>query len=204
MLLLILFYGPLAFGQQLGNEWINYNQEYYKIKTGKDDVHHITYEKLVTAGFDPAGISPDNIQLYHRGQEVAIRTVGMEDASFDPGDYVEFWGRRNDGTQDTELYYRAQDQIHTFYNLFSDTTAFFLTVGENAGKRMTVRNVSPTGLPAVTYHREDDLQVRTDVFGFGQYYPIGNPAGEVKRSLYDRGQMFMSNVITKSSATVSK
>ena len=204
LLLLILFYGPLAFGQQLGNEWINYNQEYYKIKTGKDDVHHITYEKLVTAGFDPAGISPDNIQLYHRGQEVAIRTVGMEDASFDPGDYVEFWGRRNDGTQDTELYYRAQDQIHTFYNLFSDTTAFFLTVGENAGKRMTVRNVSPTGLPAVTYHREDDLQVRTDVFGFGQYYPIGNPAGEVKRSLYDRGQMFMSNVITKSSATVSK
>ena len=144
----------VSVAQQAGNQWINYNQSYYKIKTGKDDIHRLTYQALVDAGMDVDNISPANLQLFHRGQEVAIRTVGMDDNSFDPSDYIEFWGRMNDGTQDTELFYRAQDQIHKYYNLFSDTTAFFLTVAEVSGKRMQVENISPNGLPSIEYHKE--------------------------------------------------
>lgn len=203
LVLFFLLMGHLLLGQQLGNEWINYDQSYFKIKTGTDDVHRITYQALVDAGFDVSSISPAQLQLFHRGEEVAIRTVGMDDASFDADDYIEFWGRKNDGTQDTELFYRPQHQIHKFYNMFSDTTAFFLTVGEAQGKRMQVENISPSGLPSITYHKENILQVRSEVFSFGQYYPIGNPTGEVKRSYYDVGQMFMSDVIEKTASTVA-
>lgn len=192
----------VSFAQQLGNEWINYGQSYYKIKTGKDDVHRVTYEALLDAGFDLTNADPSRIQMFHRGEEVAIRMVGMDDSSFDQGDYIEFWGRKNDGTQDTDLFYRPQQQIHKFYNMFSDTTAFFLTVSEVPGRRIQTENVSPAGLQTVTYHKENILQVRSEVFSFGQYYPIGNPSGEVKRSLYDVGQMFMSDVIEKTEATV--
>lgn len=203
LLILFLLIGPMAWAQRIGNEWINYGQSYYKIKTAKDDVHRVTYQALVNAGFDFTSLNPDLIQLFHRGEEVAIRMVGTDDDSFDAGDYIEFWGRQNDGTQDTELFYRSRDQIHKFYNMFSDTTAFFLTVGETPGRRMQVQNIDPTGLTNIDYHKENILQVRSEVFSFGQYYPVGNPSGEVKKSLYDVGQMFMSNVITKSSKTLN-
>lgn len=203
-LALFLLMVQLSWAQQHGNEWINYNQPYFKIKTGKDDIHRISYQALVNAGMDLSNVSPELLQLYHRGEQVAIRTIGMDDSSFDSGDYIEFWGRKNDGTQDAELFYRAQDQIHQFYNLFSDTTAFFLTVGETTGKRMAIEDIEPSGLPAIDYHKETNLQVRTEVFSFGQYYPIGNPTGEVKRSRYDVGQMFMSSPIEKTPSTVSK
>ncbi|PIW02929.1 MAG: hypothetical protein COW40_16390 [Cytophagales bacterium CG17_big_fil_post_rev_8_21_14_2_50_40_13] len=38
--------------QVAGNEWIDYDQTYYKIKTGADDIHRLTYESLLEAGFD--------------------------------------------------------------------------------------------------------------------------------------------------------
>ncbi len=201
LLFLVLF----AFGltqnvsaQQFGNEWIRYDQSYFKIKTGSDDIHRITRANLEAAGFDFNALDVENLQLFHRGQEVAIRLTGLQDGTFDSGDYIEFFGLRNDGTQDTELYYRADDHVHTYYNLFSDTTAFFLTQGVQPGLRMGEINLNESGLPDVSSHRAERLEVYSSAFSFGQYYPIGDPSAEVKRSLYDRGQMFSTRAIIKS------
>lgn len=187
----------LAQAQARGNEWIDYNQTYFKIKTGKDDIHRISHSALETAGMDLTSINPSNFRLYHRGEEVAVYVETGADATFDSGDYIEFYGRKNDGTQDTELFYRAADQIHKYHNLFSDTTSFFLTHSTRAGLRMESSNIDPAGLPTPSTHTEEALRVMTQKFSFGQYYPIGNPSGEVKRSLYDRGQMFMSREIMR-------
>lgn len=202
ILILLLSFSLTSNGQRLGNEWINYDWDYYKIKTGTDEFHRISYQSLLNAiqADDPNGsldgVIPENIKLYHRGEEVAIDLIGMEDGRFDPSDHIEFYGRRNDGEQDKDLFYREQDQIHSYYNLFSDTTAFFLTLGgTTAGKRMVTMDVGSSGLPLVTTHREQILSVQTSNFSFGQYWPIGNITGEAKRSLYDRGQMFTSREI---------
>ena len=184
--------------QDFGNEWIRYDQQYYKIKTGSDDIHRITFSSLQSAGFDFTTLETANLQLFHRGEEVAIRLSGLEDGAFDAGDFIEFFGKKNDGTQDVGLYYREEDHIHDYYNLFSDTTAFFLTQGEQAGLRMDEVSVTDTGLPDVSSHIDEKLQVYSNAFTFGQYYPIGDPSAEVKRSLYDRGQMFSSRPIERS------
>lgn len=214
IIVLLFFHSVLLFAQQLGNEWIDYDLQYYKIKTGQDEFHRIGYEALLNAvqqvdpNSDLAAFNPNDFRLYHRGQEVAIRLVGLDDGSFDTADYIEFYGRRNDGTQDTELFYRAQDQIHQYYNLFSDTTAFFLQLedgGNGASQPLRVQtlDLDDSGLPVVSVHKEEILNVYTNKFSFGQYYPVGNIAGEVKRSLYDRGQMFMSSEILKNDYGVS-
>ena len=144
-------------------------------------------------------LNSQNLQLFHRGQEVAIRLFGLDDDSFDTSDFIEFYGRKNDGTQDVELYYRKEDHIHNYYNLFSDTTAFFLTQGAQAGIRMEEINITDdSGLSNIEKHIDERLNVYSDAFSFGQYYPIGDPSAEVKRSLYDRGQMFTSRFILKS------
>ncbi|RKQ49990.1 putative secreted protein (Por secretion system target) [Roseivirga pacifica] len=184
--------------QKLGNEWIDYSLQYYKIKTGTDDFHKIGRDDLMAAGIDPATVNVANIQLFHRGEQVAIEEVGLADGSFDAEDYLLFYGRKNDGTQDTELYYRSQDQANTFYNLFSDTTAFFLTVANTPGLRIQNRNIATAGLQNTTVHREEILRVMTNQFSFGQYYPIGNVNAETKRSLYDRGQTFVGRHIIQS------
>lgn len=193
----------LAQAQKIGNEWIDYSQPYFKIKTGSNDIHRVTYESLVSAGFDVSGTSTSQLKMFHRGREVAIFIRDGSDGSLDEGDYLEFYGKVNDGTQDTELFNFPSDQIHKFYNLFSDTTAFFLTTArEGSGKRMELLNEPATGLDPVTFHNNELLNVYTSEFSFGQYYPIGNPNGEVKSSRFDRGQMFVSDTIMRNEFTI--
>lgn len=202
--LLLLTIAVQTYAQRQGNEWIDYSQTYFKIKTASDDIHRITPEALQAAGMDLTAIDLNRLQLFHRGTEVAIHVEDGGDGVLDGSDYLEFYGRRNDGTQDTELFYRAADQIHKYYNLFSDTTAFFLTESELNGLRMETVDIDPAGLSTVTLHTEEILNVQTNKFSFGQYYPIGNPSGEVKRSLYDRGQMFMSREIMRNDFGLSR
>ncbi|MFT6969642.1 MAG: hypothetical protein ACJAXX_000202 [Roseivirga sp.] len=206
----LLLYGVLLFtsvqvahAQAIGNEWIDYSQSYFKVKTGSDDIHRVSYAALVGAGFDVAGTSPSQLKMFHRGSEVAIFVQDGNDGTLDDGDYLEFYGKVNDGTQDSELFNFPSDQIHKFYNLFSDTTAFFLTADrQGGGKRMEILNESTAGLRTNTFHNNELLNVYTSEFSFGQYYPIGNPNGEVKSSRFDRGQMFVSDTIMRNEFTI--
>ncbi len=201
---LIMFVSVFALAQRQGNEWIDYNQSYFKIKTASDDIHRITPTALQAAGMNLAEVDLSNLQLYHRGEQVAIHIEDGGDGVLNGNDYIEFYGRRNDGTQDTELFYRAADQVHKYYNLFSDSTSFFLTQSSQAGLRMQTDNIATASLSTVDLHTEEILNVQTNKFSFGQYYPIGNPSGEVKRSLYDRGQMFMSREIMRNEFGLSR
>ncbi|KYG82001.1 FlgD-like protein [Roseivirga ehrenbergii] len=199
----LMIISQVAHAQLIGNEWIDYSRSYFKIKTGSDDIHRLTYESLLASGYDFSEAGANNFKLFHRGKEVAISVNDGGDGAFGAGDYIEFFGKKNDGTQDTELFNFPTDQIHKFYNLFSDTTAFFLTNSEGAaGKRMEVLNESTAGLTPVQSHTNEILQVYTSQFSFGQYYQIGNPSGEVKLSRYDRGQMFVSDTIMRNEFTL--
>ena len=189
--------------QQYGNEWIDYNQEYYKVKTGKNGIHRLTYDNLLAAGLPVTAIDPRNLQLFHRGEEVSIHVEGQEDGIFDTSDFIDFFGKKNDGTQDTELYLRPTDQAHTYYNLFSDTTAYFLTLSANLGKRMAFSQESSVGLTPESFHIKEILKVEKSHFSFGQYYPIGNVRGEAKLAHYDLGQGWIGNNIEKNARTVA-
>ena len=47
---ILLFFGILQVNaQQIGNEWIDYDLQYYKIKTGQDEIHRLGYNELLAA-----------------------------------------------------------------------------------------------------------------------------------------------------------
>jgi len=204
LLIVFSFFAVQMAEAQNGNSWINYDLDYVKIVTGKDDIFRVNYDDLLSAGMTVDGIDINKLRLFHRGEQVAIHVVDGGDGSFDTGDYIEFFGRRNDGVSDVELFNRAIDQIHQYYNLFSDSTAFFLTVdaGGSDGLRMIESNESAAGLTPLTSHINEELQLQTSEFSFGQYYPIGNPTGESKLSKYDLGQMFVGDTIMKNEFTL--
>ena len=169
------------------SEWINYDQSYYKIKTAQEGIHQITYDQLQTAGFLIAAVNTANVQVFFRGEELNINVVDGGDNQWDPGDYLEFYGLRNDGTLENALYVSAEAQPHQFFNLYSDTTAFFLTWSQNPGKRMSLLAPSDPGLTARDYHWEQQLMLQTDNYSFGRRYPEGG-FGETYRSQFDFGE----------------
>jgi hypothetical protein len=77
---------------QVGSEWINFNQFYYKIPVAKNGIYRLTYSNLQNAGFPVDVVDPRRLQLYHRGVEQAIYVDGESDAKFDAADFIEFYG----------------------------------------------------------------------------------------------------------------
>lgn len=154
---------------QVSNEWINFNQSYYRITTSKDGIYKLTYSDLQTAGFPVGSVDPRRMQLFHRGVEQAMFVQGQADAVFNPTDYLEFFGQRNNGERDAKLYKPSALQPHNYYNIYSDTTAYFLTWNlTTPGKRMsTFSEVNVTNIPSETSHNQEKLSVITDQYSIG-------------------------------------
>ena len=179
--------------QNYGNEWINLNQTYFKIPVTQKGLYRISQAELLAAGFPT--INPQYIQMFHRGQEQAIFVVGEGDGSFDPTDYIEFYGKGNDGAQDRELYYPLQfQQVNPFYNLHSDTTAYFLTFQTGTpGKRMAQINLPNTGYTPESFAFEDRLNVYAEQLSPGRNFFAATTFAYL--SSYDRGEGYTSSPI---------
>ena len=197
-MVLIVVGGNYALAQPYGNEWIEPAKEYFKIKTGAEGIYRLTYANLSAAGFPVDEIDPRRIQLFHRGEEVAIYVEGEGDAVFNTSDFIEFYGQANDGTLDTELYQPSTAQPHTYYNLYSDTTAYFLTyyqVSSN-GKRMATHNPF-TGPPVDAYHLNEQLNLFTNEYSQGT--TIANYASF---TTFDVGEGFTGSRIIENTSPI--
>ncbi len=190
---LLLFMSSLAARAQFGNEWINFNQSYYKIKIVKDDFYRITQQELQAVGFPASTINAEKIQLFRRGEEVAIRVNATNNVL----NYLEFYGEKNDGESDKALYDDG-DQPHTFHNLFSDTATYFLTYtlsASESGKRIAFSaDKNTTGLTLESYHLADSLRLFTSSYATGLKF--GSRA-EFSLSKYDDGEGWTGEFQTK-------
>ncbi len=141
LLVFPLFFSAFAFSQPSENSWINYNQDYYKIKIAQDGIYRISAQALNFAGFPTTGIDPRKIRMYHNGIEQFLYIQGENDGAFDASDYIEFFGRKNDGSFDKSLYADSSWHPSPSYSLFNDTSAYFLTYSPlTNGSRVTVMN----------------------------------------------------------------
>lgn len=199
-LLLLLLLPLTGKAQTFGNEWINYNQQYFKIPTTQSGIYRITKSDLQAAGFPVVAVDPRRMQLFHRGQEQAVYINGEGDAIFNDDDYIEFYGQGNDGTLDAELYQPASAQPHPYYNLYSDTTAYFLTwrLDNGLGKRMeNFYEPNTSNLPAETFHWEEKRLVLTNVYSAGRRFDERNIDGEASFGHYDYGEGWTDTVVVK-------
>lgn len=171
-----------SFGQ-VSNGWIQFNQQYFKIPVAKEGIYRLDFNKLQAAGFPVGSVDPKNIQLFHRGQEQSIYIEGESDGQFNPSDFIDFYGQKNDGTLDAGLYEAPTDQPHTLYNIYSDTTAYFLTVGGIPGKRMPEFNEANTGgLAPESFQLDEKTLILTAQYGTGQDY------GDIQKTSFGLGE----------------
>ncbi|MBV7328941.1 Ig-like domain-containing protein [Chloroflexi bacterium TSY] len=106
-----------------------------KLKIGVDanGIYQITYHDLVDAGFDPSEIDPSRIQLHSGGIEHSIFVQGDGDGTFEPDDYVLFYGVAR-------------------IDKYTNRNVYWLSTGTNPGLRMTTRDGSPASSTPLSNH----------------------------------------------------
>lgn len=176
--------------------WIKYTQSYYKLAIAENGIYRLTATELQRAGVPVQQITPGAIQLFHRGVEQAIYVEGEADGHFDAGDFLEFYGQRNDGAPDSLLYQPYSAQPHRYYSLFNDTTAYFLTWSTNVGqpgKRMAAYTDTTSNLVPEPYHWAEDLRLFTDNY---PGWAAGLPQ-KIEYSHYEAGEGYTGPVQQK-------
>jgi Peptidase family C25 len=184
LLPLLLAFGFFANAQTYNNEWINYSRTYYKFKVGSTGLYRIS--QPVLAGIGIGGTPAEQFQLWRNGEQIPLYTT-VATGTMGAGDYIEFWGERNDGKPDNILYRDPDYQINDKWSLETDTAAFFLTVNPTGGNFRYVNTASilPSSVPVEPYfiHTEGRYYKEDVHRGFGNYINE-----YVYSSAYDKGE----------------
>ena len=111
---LIIQIPALTFCQPFTNGWIDYSKQYYKVQITEEGIYRIEVNELLNAGIPTGSINPQGIQLFFQGVEQYIYVEGEGNGVFDAGEYIEFYGKGNDGWLDrvSGLLLRAVDGGH--------------------------------------------------------------------------------------------
>ncbi len=203
--LLVLFALPLSFfAKPTGNEWIDYNQSYYKIQIYEEGIYRIDYNALVAADVPLGTFDPRSFQIFTRGEEQPIYVKNENTGVFQPGDYIEFYAKGNDGWFDQYLFENPEDQPNANYSLFTDTATYYLTWNnllEN--KRFNVEtdtNFSGyTPSPYFWHHSREDYTSRYfagETNNYGVTVPKYTPAQGWFDSFFNQGTTRIKNIPT--------
>ncbi len=156
-----------TFAQVYRNEWINFSsnaqmsdQQYFKIKITAEGVYRIPAALLSSKGMPIATIPINRYQVFYQGAEQAIHVEDADNSGFLSGttDFVEFYGKRNDGVLDRDLYVNTQNQMQSDsmacanpnYSLFCDTAVYFLTWRTDAAPTQRLIDETNTSVNAPT------------------------------------------------------
>ncbi|MDP4258549.1 MAG: C25 family cysteine peptidase [Bacteroidota bacterium] len=182
-----------VFAQSYNNEWIDYSKTYYKFKIAANGVCRIPQPTRAAAGL--GSIPAQSFQLFRNGQEVPIYTT-VPNGALGPSDYIEFWGRMNDGAPDNPLYRVSSSQHTQHWSLETDTAVYFLTVnpaGTPFHYQQTTNDTTGTPLTVEPYFMH-----KAGTYFHSQINPgFAQDLGEyVYSSSYDIGEYWSSAFIT--------
>jgi hypothetical protein len=179
--ILCLLCGLHGVAQQLyGNEWIDYDRPYLRIPVVETGIYKITAREIAREGIPLDSMLVSDIQMFGHGRELPIEVHGNADGKLGVDGYIMFSGERNDGKADTALYISPAAMPHSYYSLYSDTTAYFLA-WRNDGKPRQRTHFPNPGTIVDTLHLEGLLQVFTSHYLPGRFFP--------KESDYNTGSL---------------
>lgn len=146
--LLSLFMSSFSFGQIIegqdtlyGNEWINFDQQYYKILVAEDGIYKVSGQDLMDAGVPISTVIGSTFQVFHNGKEIPLYV--STDQPFQHTDYLLFYGEKNRSELDRYLFKNPDEEMmNSRYSLITDSAAYFLTWSavSNPARFETVQN----------------------------------------------------------------
>ena len=138
------------------DQWYDPTFPWVKLFVEEDGLFRIDPDWLQGRKVDVEEIDPRTFRLFYLGEEQPLHARGEGDGRFDPGDYLLFYGRfRRDEIEPG----RQKD----FGSLYGNRNTYWLTWGEEAGRRFSERSGAPVNnYPQstsfwTTAHFEQDL-----------------------------------------------
>lgn len=180
----------LLSGQDYGNNWIQSDQEYFEVTVHQDGVYQVSAELLMEAGL-PADAS--GYQVMSRGEEVPVYLSAEE---MTDGEYLQFYGERNDGWLDTRLFRYPHWHQKPEWSLFTDTSAYYITWSEEgSSKRMQDVENDLTAEAALTssYVRKS-MKLSNNAFYGGEPFRLAGLNHNFAE--YENGEGFSSGLIS--------
>ncbi len=185
---------------KFGNEWINYTQEYYKIKVNQDGMYRLGSAALQNAGASVSTIHLEGLQLFCNGEEVPLYVQRTTSGTLD---YIQFYGQRNRGEIDVNMYNDAADHFNQEYSLINDTATYFLTWGiAPSTSQYTNRSANLSALPAKeNYYWHTSQKVYTNHWNKGQLHQVAHE--RLTKSIFEKGEGFGSNKSRTHTVTIA-
>lgn len=174
--------------QTYGNEWIDFSKTYYKIKIARDGIYRIPYSVLNSAGIPVNSVAGSQFTLFCKGEVVPIyvSTTGLLGTS----DYIEFIGKRNDGSIDVQMFEDPNGQGNPNHSLITDTAAYFLAWNTiQPGKFFSLIPNDLTNLPTKEVYCTTTLTLSTNST-YNQGKPSVLAGASLYESIYDEGEGF--------------
>ena len=192
----LLSYSQMSNGNY-GNEWINYENTYYKLKVVEDGIYRIPVSHLELSGVDISKLTETNVQMFHNGVEIPIY-VYLENESVE---YIEFYGEKNRSTLDNELY--TSTHFNPEYSLITDSSSYFLTWNNNVqGKRYQNVSTNLNNLPQKeNYFISEVTALPNLVWNPGKVYTFSGV--NMSKSTFEGGEGYSSTPSTNQSMEVN-
>ncbi len=201
LILLLIVTGNLTSYSQMsngnyGNEWINYQNTYYKFKVAEDGIYKLPISNLSLSGVDISKLTESNIQIFHNGLEIPVY-IQMNGETIE---YIEFYGEKNRSTLDNELY--NSEHFNPEYSLITDSSSYFLTYNNSVqGKRYQNIQTNLTNLPQKErFYISEVVKLPNLVWSPGKIYPISGI--EMTKSSFEGGEGWGSLASTNQSVDV--
>lgn len=188
-ILIFWFLGTVSAYGQYGNEWIDdYSKTFYKIKVVEDGIYRIDYNTLTAYGIPASSINPENFTLHGKEKEQFIYVNDGGDGTMDPGDYIEFFGQRNNGWLDSLLHDNPNELGNPDFSLYNDTLVYFLSWNNlTNNRRMAVESDvnfgSYSSVPYIYY---------TVLKSYNNQYLQGQKLAGLSESTYEQGEGWFS------------
>jgi hypothetical protein len=167
-----------------GNEWINYSKTYYKFNISEDGIYRIPKNHLEQSGINLAELSINNIQIFNKGVEIPV-FVKMTNGIVD---FIEFYGEKNKGHFDSELYLNPVHHFNPEYSMITDTSAYFLTWGAGInGRRYSEHTSNLNNLPQKEeFYIHRSINTYNQIWSPGKTYSISGVM--MSKSSYEYGE----------------
>lgn len=184
--ILLLFLPFLGLSQPFGNEWINYNQQYFTFKVVQEGLYRIDYNTLQNSGVPIGSFLPKEIQIFGREKEIPIYVNDGGDDVLDPGDYLLFYAQANDGWIDSTIVPNPDRLANPGYNMINDTIHYFFSWKPgSSGLRFSLNTDTD-----FASHSPIPFVMRTERSRFFQTYVEGEKLLMSSGSVYADGEGF--------------
>jgi hypothetical protein len=167
----IILSANFAFAQNFN--WITPNKAYLKMYVADDGMYRINKSDFTNAGVNTSSIDPRTVKVFYKGAQIPVYFFGEQDGVFNDNDYLDFYGQRNYGGSTISYKEVGASNVtdyvtNEYYNLYSDTSVYWVGWDGTNGLRYTDYSYSSSNLFGQNYFYSS-LQFEKDlVYSLGE------------------------------------